>query len=317
MKFAGVICFLVIGAFAMTTQAESEYSWRRLPWNAEPAWESSTGAWRAVVSESRGRLIYLGRASADENVLHAPPHLENPQSWGGHRLWLGPQNTWKLFWPPPADWESSAAAKVEVDGDTLRLTMPHTDPDYPAFTREYRWEKGRLICDGSWVSGESLASYQIIHILQLPGHAVVTAHAQPREDLPSGFAVLSIVNDHQMVIREPPESPRITREENRLTIRLVEGAEEKIGLPPQPLLAEVNGVRIRLLRGVTNGKAVAMPDDGLLTQVYTSEVPRAPLVEIEQLSPLLVPVGSEKRAGFAIEIELSEVDLPARPTPGK
>ena len=102
-----------------TSPSVTAPAWEKSTWQGEPAWASIHGPVRAIVSEARARLIYLGAADGSYNLLNAPtPRPAEGQNQGGHRFWLGPQYRW--VWPPLKEWEFSAAAQVSTRADGRR-----------------------------------------------------------------------------------------------------------------------------------------------------------------------------------------------------
>jgi len=283
---------LVLLAFASPLTADER--WREIQWRDERAYSASSGGFEAIVSVERGRLIYFGREGGGENLLYVPPDRRNPAEWGGHRVWLGPQAKWARNWPPPAAWEASAAEKVTVEGERLELLMPSTADDWPRLRRIYRWENGELHCDARIDGGRRVA--QIIHVVQVLENAEVAVQAEPSNEEPRGYVQLHLGRgDHP--IKTFPEPPHLQAEGTKLTLRHV-GKMEKLGFRQQPLTARIGGETLRVKAGVSSGRVEATPDEGFVTQVYLSGS-RAPLIELEQLSPLFA---RDQSARFEIVI---------------
>jgi hypothetical protein len=274
-------------------RAEPTSDWRPTIWDGESAWEATSSGWTAIVSEGRARLVSLGPAGSGENLLFAPSKASI--SWGGHRCWLGPQAEWKTIWPPPPDWEASAATTVKASGHNLTVTLPQTDPSYPALTRSYEWRAGVLHCRLSW-QGER---HHAIQILQLPQWTIIHVRRAIQPDLPLGYVLLPISGRSALAIRQVMASGigRIEGDEVTLWHACV---TEKIGFPRQELIAEVGAYQLKMRRGDDEGVAAAAPDLGLLTQVYLGDW-QNPFVELEQLSAF----GSDESASSEILIEPS------------
>ena len=78
-------------------------------------------------SRSRPRSTDLSGPTGGPNLLFGPTH--NELGFGGHRVWLGPQTEWEVFWPPPDNWELSAADRITVLSDgSLSVLSPPPDP---------------------------------------------------------------------------------------------------------------------------------------------------------------------------------------------
>lgn len=251
--------------------------WLPASWRGESAWESiSESGWIATVSVDRARLIALRRAPDGPGLLFAD--LKNEFSWGGHRVWLGPQSAWRAPWPPPADWETSRAERIATDGAALRITHPRSDPAYPRLTRSYEWRGDALHCGVSW----SDPRFQAIHVVQLPTRAVVRVRPVPKPDLPLGYALLPIYGRDGLHLDRQPHPAVTSREGGSLVLRHAFEAE-KIGLPPQTIVADIPPCRLTMLRGEMRGQSPTAPDLGLVTQIYLgAEID--PFTEIEQLS---------------------------------
>lgn len=179
-----LLLFAVLGVFSLLTRADA--TWSRTEWRGERAWTASSRGWTAIVSEERARLVSLAPADGGASLLYA--EQKDVFSWGGHRFWLGPQSAWTAPWPPPEDWERSAAAELTADGDTLRVKQARTDANYPAIERSYVWRDGVLSCTVSWRDPR----FQGIHIVQVPKEAVVRVRRAPSEAAPLGYVLLPV-----------------------------------------------------------------------------------------------------------------------------
>jgi len=289
---------LVLLAASASLQADT---WEPLTWQGERSWLSRSGPWTAVVSEPRARLVFFGDWERGKNLLYTPFPAGSAPTLGGHRFWLGPQNDWKVLWPPPADWESRPGL-VRVDGDLLTVTLPHTDKDYPALTRSYRWKDGRLLCRGSWTQAGP-RNYQAIQTFHLPENAIVRATISPGPSLPHGFAIFR-QSEKQTILTEFSRLPGNLRSENGRVTVARDGAEWKMALPPQSLVCQIGDSQLILSRGRSFGQVVSEPDLGLLTQIYLGADNGGCLfVEIEQLSAILQPSGNEPPA-FEVYLEV-------------
>ena len=139
------------GAFALALficagSIGAEETWQSVRWHDEQAYELETTPWRAIVSVERGRLVHFGPARSEINFVFAPATKDAPDGWGGHRVWLGPQVTWKNIWPPPDAWEKSAPEKVASTGSRLELTLPGAGDGWPRISRVYELVDGKLAC---------------------------------------------------------------------------------------------------------------------------------------------------------------------------
>lgn len=288
---------ILLAAGSVSLQADT---WHPLTWRGERAWLSRSGPWAAVVSEARARLVFFGEWEGEKNLLYATFPAGRAPSLGGHRFWLGPQNDWKALWPPPPDWEASPGW-VRVSGNLLTLTLPHTDRDYPALTRSYRWEEKRLVCRGSWTSGGN-KNYQAIQTFHLPKNAMVRARVSPGPSLPRGFAILKQREKLTLVSDFSRLPGKLREKDGWITVRR-DGGEWKMAFPPQALVSQIGDSELILSRGRSTGRVVSEPDLGLLTQIYLgADKDRCPFVEIEQLSPVLEPRGNEP-AAFEVSLE--------------
>jgi hypothetical protein len=258
-------------------------AWEPTTWCGEPAYAATCRGWRAVVSVERGRLVAFGPAGdAGRNLLFAPPTRSDPAGWGGHRAWLGPQDTWPGGWPPAKAWEYSAAAKAGVSGVRLTLDLPPSGGDWPDLLREYFWSDDALHCRVYARGGHRPA--QIIEILQVRPEAVVTVQARPEEHARHGYVQLHLgrTPSPQPVFTPPPHVTE--RGHGGLELRFL-NRTEKLGFKPQPLSARIDDVVLEVSPGEMSGEVVSTPDEGFVTQVYLGSGENQ-LIELEQLSPM-------------------------------
>ena len=253
--------------------------WQPVTWLNEKALVSVSHGWKALVSLERGRLMRFGPADNEVNLLLAPPARDNPNIWGGHRVWLGPQSSWSKIWPPPREWELSGPETHAIRDGELRLTMADAKDGWPRVTRTYRWNETTLICGVEMRGGSRPA--QAIQIFQVPAATLVTVQAQPAEKFPTGYVRLPSMVSH--FAANFPQPVHVTRSGNDLTLRHV-GVIEKLGFFPQSLTGQAGNYILTVARGAQTGTVVAGPDQGLFTQVYLGG--DEPLIELEQLSPL-------------------------------
>lgn len=283
---AGSGLVLLFGLLSMTAAPVSANSgWEKTVWRGEAAWSSTQGAVRAVVSEVRSRLIYLGSPDGGSNVINAPyPQVlpDGKGGWpnqGGHRFWLGPQSHWK--WPPLPEWEYSSAVRTIADGPVLTLHERHDDLSYPGIIREYAWEGSRLRCTARWLdNGRPCFG---LHVVPVDVPFSVTVRLQKTPAIPAG-AVLA-----QMINPEPPLTlphPSVEVVGDKATVR--SGIKVvKLGFAPQALtITRPNGWMLSVLPGPNRGVALDVPDQGYLSQVWVGG-PESNLAELEQLSPYL------------------------------
>ena len=254
-------------------------------WLGEPAWVSVCGEVRAVVSELRERLLYLGSIDGSVNLLNAPHPRRLPcptDAWpnqGGHRFWLGPQKHW--VWPPPAEWEYSAAAEARSEADTLILRQPHIDSRFPAITREYAWEGDRLRCTARWQDNGT--AYFGMHVVAVDLPFVAKAQLAPAATAPHGF-----VEVHMEGARRDGFLPNPAVSIANAEAALVAGRRIfKAGFMPQPLtVSRAKGWRLSVLPGPNVGHASDAPDHGFLSQVWVG-TDIHDWAELEQLTPYL------------------------------
>ena len=293
MKISRLCCLsllLILPALSVPLRAAPEnavevpgaLTWTIQPWKGEHAFVSSAGAWRAVVSTDRGRLIYFGPSAKEQNLLFAPETRNHPAGWGGHRVWLGPQDRWQVGWPPPKAWEASHAAVIAVEGGRLRLTMPDAGDGWPRVIREYSWQGESLHCRVEMKGGTRDA--QIIQIVQVPPSAVVTTKAFPTESAPHGFVQVHL-GRHPSPQANFASLPQVQPGAADLLELRFNGHSEKLAFRPQPLVARIGAYELRLARVSAATGAKQEPDDGYFTQVYLGEGSSS-LIELEQLSPL-------------------------------
>lgn len=281
----GVLCVAFRGI------AQEPAAWHKTLWNGEKAWMAAHAGWIATVSEERARLISLAPVNG-RSILFAD--TREAISWGGHRFWLGPQEKWFLSWPPPADWEASAAALVTVSGGRLELAHPHTDARYPQIARAYFWKDGVLHCEARW-RGEP---YYAIQILQVPQWSLVHVRGEKSTAFPSGYGLPTIF---RRPAKNDGEIARgvVRRDGDRLTLWHANVAE-KIGVPAQEIVAEIGEFRLAMRPGQSSGISSRRPEGGMLTQVFLGDWEN-PFIEIEQLSGY----GGETPSVFEILIEPS------------
>jgi hypothetical protein len=272
-------------------------AWEPTTWKGERAFEIVTEKWRAVVSVERGRLVHFGPAGESAcNLLFETESRHNEFSWGGHRVWLGPQELW--VWPPPDAWDRAAAVNVAAHGTRLELTMPDAGRGFPQVSRIYEVAEGRLACRVAVADGGTQA-VQVMQILQTPRETIVDLKAAPSAEWPRGyFRVGGSVGPTMQPDLSVPDGVTERGDTVRLTFA---GRSDKLAFPPQTLVASLRGHRLQLAMGESRGVESAAPDAGFYTQVYIGD-PQSPVVEIEQLSPQWA-AGSP--AEFSMYLDLS------------
>ncbi len=274
-----VVCTLLQGCASSTTASP----WTRATWNHESAWIGDTGEWRAIVSEHRARLIYLGPKDGKTNLLYAPFAPEDTRPRGGHIFWLGPQSEWTGkwgTWPPPDEWEQLPARLAEVRANWLHLTLPRPDKTRPQLSRAYCWKNGVLHCRVAWAGG--VGDHQAIQILQLPPHAIVEALPSPTTT--PGFVRFDTKGKQTRTHEALGESAtRVSAKTLRMQSRV---DPDKYGFPPHTLNARIGDHGLALGAGAWEGVAMESPDHGFDTQVFLGGQ-KYPFVEIEQLTPRL------------------------------
>lgn len=253
-------------------------TWGTTTWRGERAYALSNGSWRAIVSVDRGRLVHFGPAAAEKNLLFETASRDNPFSWGGHRVWLGPQALWG--WPPPDAWERAAAEQVRVAGGRLELLMPDAGRGFPRMTRIYEPAGDRLACRIAVAGGTQ--AVQVMQVLQTPQATTVDLRPAPSAQWPRGYFRCGGDVGPSM---QPEFALPAGVEESAGKVRIrFAGKSDKLAFPPQTLAAQVAGTTLTMAFGESRGAELAAPDGGFYTQVYIGH-PGAPVVEIEQLSP--------------------------------
>ncbi len=290
-----LLSFLTCVSSCLMAQATTPAAdWLPTAYLHEKALISVSHGWKAIVSLERGRLMHFGPAEQDFNLLLAPPTRDNPDLLGGHRVWLGPQNTWTNGWPPPKQWELSGPESFSNKNGELRMLMGDAGDGWPRLTRTYHWNGAKLNC-GVELNGGT-RSAQIIQIFQTPPENVVTLQAHPAKDFPAGFVILP--SKVSKFFADFPPLPQITRTENNLTLRHTPKTE-KLGFRPQILTTRNGAFTLTVAMAAQTGKVVgAPPDQGFDTQVYLGG--DEPVIELEQLTPLFSP---DTPASFNVVLE--------------
>jgi len=273
--------------FALSPAVAIAQPWQKTTWNDEPAWLSKNGAQEAIVSEARSRVIYLGPASGDHNLLSAPVPKSVPTgtvvapNWGGHRFWLGPQSRWG--WPPIADWEFSAAQNaVNNSSNELVLTEVHHDARYPAIERIYAWEGDRLRCTARWRAGDK--PYYGMHVVAIDVPAEIEPSLAPWEHVPLGL--VGVRGDNPNAINPLPH-PAVVVKDGHADIK--SGiAVGKFGFYPQALSVKRGDWTLLVHNGPVEGTPIESPDFGYLTQLWVGDA-RSTFCELEQITPFLLP----------------------------
>jgi hypothetical protein len=264
--------------------------WQPTRWHGEEAYVCETRWWRAVVSIDRGRLVHFGPPGDPVGYLHAPASRDDPEGWGGHRVWLGPQSAWPAVWPPEPAWEASAAESFRVEGRQLFLVMPASGYGWPRITRIYE-PLGDLLACRVRIDASGTRDAQIVQIVQTRPARDLSVPLGRTLRAPEGFVLLPPIDGRTEVQRPDPLPPHASFVGER--VRLVQHERpEKFGFRPRPLVAWYPEDRfLELGRGALYGLAIADPDEGYFSQVYLAAA-HTPIVELEQLSPLM-------RAGLA------------------
>lgn len=250
-------------------------NWLTTLWRGEEAWASHSSGVLAVVSGKHSRLVYLGAADGSANLLHSPL-AGNP---GGHRFWLGPQHLWG--WPPPADWEDSAAISAEAVRGVLSLHHARRDPSFPALAREYSWEGNHLRCTVHW-EDDGRPRFGM-HILAVNTPFEITVRLETSAAAPEGMVLARIIDPEPAIqLPHPAVIPNGTHATVRAGIR-----EAKFGFTRQSLAVGRPGDwSLAMHPGPEEGSRVGQPDDGYLSQVWVGDG-SSDFSEVEQLSPFL------------------------------
>jgi hypothetical protein len=279
LPLKGVAPFLL---FIMTATASfaTTANWEKTIWQGEAAWISTQDNVRAVVTEARSRLIYLGSSDGAFNLLNAPTPLPDAgQNQGGHRFWLGPQCRWK--WPPLKEWEFTPARLVCGRDGMLVLSQPQTNLAYPALTREYAWEGKRLRCTVRWQDNGQ--AYFGLHIVAINTPVAITVRLEKTKDAPAGLVAA------RMVDPEPPlhlPHPSITLDGDNATVRS-DIKKVKLGFVSQPLTVNrQHGWKLSVMPGPCSTPTSDAPDHGYLSQIWVGDKTND-LAELEQLTPSL------------------------------
>lgn len=298
---------------ALTLASAAAGPWAPTTWQNEAAFaaRSDNGAWVAIVSVERGRLVHLGATvEPADNLILATPQRDDPLGWSGHRVWLGPQRTWPHGWPPPAAWEQSAATPTLADADRrLTLTPPPTgEAGWPDLERVYQWSGGRLQCTAT-ARGETARDVQIVQIIQVPADAEVeitvapTGHAlqgvadrlvggggegvtvAPTVDAPQGYVQLPSYFRPEFRRQFNPPPHLAVNDGGRLVFRFVPNQPEKFGFRAGPLIARRGATTLTLSAdGADVPNAVGEPDEGYNVQLFFGG--RERFIELEILTPL-------------------------------
>jgi hypothetical protein len=288
---------MTLSASGDAADAQPTANWTALTWRGEQAFVLTTAQWRAIVSIERGRLVHFGPAAEETNLLFASATRDDPFSWGGHRVWFGPQSLWG--WPPPVQWERSAAERATASGASLELFVPDAGDGWPRMTRIYELAEGKLACRVRAEGGTRSA--QVMQILQTATTTEVDVQPRPSAAWPRGYVRVggSLGPALQPEFLQPQV---VTVLADGLRLRYT-GIVDKLAFPPQALRANIGAHLLRVDFGGSRGVEVATPDAGFYSQVYLGEA-TSPVVELEQLSP-------QWKAGEAAEFTML-VDLPAR-----
>jgi len=279
------IWFVLAFGTLSTAAGANTATWEKTVWQDEPAWTSTQGQIRAIVTEARTRLIYLGAKDGSLNLLNAPwpqvhPDKKNPwPNQGGHRFWLGPQSRW--VWPPLPEWEYLASQDVSTETGALILHQAHLNSVYPAITREYAWEGNRLRCTARW--HDNGQSYFGMHVVAVNTPFVITPRLEKNKEIPTGMVVAQMV-DPEAPIQLPHPAIMV----NGDTATVHSGIETiKLGFASQPLTIERQpGWKLSVQPGPSTAATSESPDHGYLSQIWVGDATHE-LAELEQLTPYL------------------------------
>lgn len=268
-----------------TASLATTANWEKTVWLGETAWVSSKNNVRAVVTEARSRLIYLGAADGSHNLLNATwpqvlPGKDNPwPNQGGHRFWLGPQHRW--VWPPPADWEHSSVQAATAKDGVLILQHTHDNKAYPALTREYSWEAQRLRCTVRWEDNGQ--AYFGLHVVAVNTPFVIAAGLKKTADVPAGFVAARTI-DPAKPIQLP--HPSISLNGDTASVRS-DCKNVKLGFAPQALTIDrPQGWKLAVHPGPSSVATDEVPDQGYFSQIWVGDKTHD-FAELEQLTPVL------------------------------
>ena len=259
----------------------SAAEWSAATWRGLPAFRSEQGGWTAAVCPQWGRLVSVTAPDGQE-LLHVSdkPSLADCQGGtaGGHMVWLGPQARWN--WPPPAQWEYSAATSV-VSGGALSLQLPEGTPQQPGLTRRYAWTSEGLRCSVSW---RAEGRWHALQVFQVRADARVRLTPVVREGLPAGFAVRTGNGGMwDTSIRLP--QPCLISEGSDVIVQRADPFQ-KIFFPLQAPRISFGSWNLALERLAHDGGGENdEPDNGLPTQIFAGQAWE--MIEVEQASPML------------------------------
>jgi len=300
--------FVVLGALSLLVgcahaNKRADSRWQKIESPGGVVWQSESDGWRAIVEPPRGRLTFLGRVDG-RNLLRRPPDPTEPLEFGGHRVWLGPQEEWTPFWPPPANWEMMPANRITLRRPwELEVVSPSGAGSDVAITRRYRWAgPGILECTVLWT--ENLpAPRRSINIIQLAKNAIVFAEAKPTPGAPNGYAQLPIHGrpGTQQKFASPPQ---VQRQGRHLTLTR-RPTTEKLGFSQQTLTARWPDAELALVPGKVHGIPQTSPEADYPSHVYLGG-DGSPVVEIEQISPRLRPFLPGTPVGHTVRFELRD-----------
>lgn len=279
--------------------AAANTPWESTTWQDEPSWKTTHGETLVIVSEARSRVIYFGGLDQHSNLLSAPPsreplvHGKPSPNWGGHRFWLGPQSRWG--WPPPNDWEFSAATKAHVENEKLILEESHEDSAYPKIQREYSWEGNRLSCSALW--RPEGRPYYGMHIIPIEAPATIQVALYKWEHVPHGLVGIRGDNPN---VTDPIPAPSVSVEGNRVTL-ITGKATAKLGFYPQTLEVKRGDWTLLVHPGPNHGAVLESPDFGYLSQVWVGDA-HYNFCELEQITAFLI-AGEDGWCGTTIYFE--------------
>jgi hypothetical protein len=168
-----------------------------------------------------------------------------------------------------------------VVGSVLTLQHAHHDAGYPALTREYAWEGGRLRCSVRWP--DDGRGHFGLHVLAVDAPLSISVRLEPRPGVAAGFVAA------RMIDPEPPvllPHPAVEIDRGQATVR--SGVRRvKFGFCLQPLTVQrPGGWSLTMSPGPWADATPECPDQGYLSQVWVGEE-GCELAELEQLTPHL------------------------------